>query len=314
MKQLSRLVLLFALALSAAALASSLPATASSPQVAPVVDTPRKVAETFYAAYDALDFDRLRELYADDVHFEDPTLGMSMDGADTLIAQYRDSFAIVDHVEWLAERRFATGEFVVTWGHYSSQFDGALVGRPGVAASGLVPFASVLQVHAGRVVRHLDFLAYDIWDAENPMIPVPVARPREESRRLHTTAIRYYEAITASPPDIDAALELFADDFVFRDPTFELGTNGKDQFRSGWESVAQQSGAVEPNTRFLDSFASGSFLVLFGEYSQLKRPGAAASDRVSMNFLTVLQLRAGQFVRQWDFYDAASFRAAMSTE
>lgn len=73
--------------------------------------TPRELAETYFEAWQDRDFDRLRDVLADDVTFRG-ALGTA-DGADACVAGLRGMAQVLDHLD--VRLRLADDTDVVTW-------------------------------------------------------------------------------------------------------------------------------------------------------------------------------------------------------
>jgi ketosteroid isomerase-like protein len=282
------------------------PAVALS-QAPPPLAGPRATVDRFLSALHARDFAGLRRLYADAVRFDDPTIGMSVTGADRVIAQFAGGYAIVRQFRWHVDGGFTTGSWVVLHGVLASELEGARIGRPGRNPAGRQRFVSAFDVREDRIVRQLDFLDYDAWDREHPDVPVPVRRRSEPPGVLASLADRFVAGLNAWPPSVDAAMDLYTDDLEFEDPTFGFEQRTKAAFRAAVADLWAKTGHVEARTAIEDRILSGAFVILRGVYSQKRSPAAAAGDRVSMAFVTALEVRDGRIARHWDFFDKASF-------
>jgi ketosteroid isomerase-like protein len=299
------------LTIVACLLVAPVPAILEHQATSQAASEPRDVANRLIAALNALDFPALRALYADSAQVEDPTVGMSVAGGAEIVKQFEGGYAIVDESRWLVQGGFTTGSWTVLHGTLYSRLNGDRIGRPGARPEGAQRFVTALQVEGGRVVRHLDFLDYDAWDEANPTVPVPVTRRREARTELASLGDRFVGMLNASPPSVEVAMTLYGDELIFEDPTFGLRQQGKARFRDAVADLWTKTGDVEATTVVEDRILSGSFVILRGTYSQKRTPAAPKDDRVWMSFVTVLEVRSGQIVHQWDFFDKDGFDRKM---
>ena len=100
--------------------------------------TPTDAATTYFDAWRAGDFDRLRSVLADHVRFVGP-MGTA-DGADECLAGLRGLRQILDDI--VVEKRFVDGPDVVTWF--------ALDTKP---AGRVAPVVNWSHVEDGRITR-----------------------------------------------------------------------------------------------------------------------------------------------------------------
>ncbi|HKY67794.1 MAG TPA: nuclear transport factor 2 family protein [Acidimicrobiales bacterium] len=100
--------------------------------------TPADAATTYFDAWRAADFERLRTVLADDVQFTGP-MGTA-DGADECLAGLRGLRQMLDDI--VVERRWVDGPDVVTWFALDTQ-----------PAGRVEPVVNWSHVEEGRITR-----------------------------------------------------------------------------------------------------------------------------------------------------------------
>lgn len=148
----------------AMALGLGLPAVASAapPTFAQASQATRSVAEPYFEAYIARQWDRLAPLLAEQGSFEDPTATLvfgpvKQAGKAATLQNFRDGYAAIRHMAFHASRVFVSGEHAVFEG--TLDWTLALAGGRQAVTTGM-PFITVLRVVDGRVVEHRDYADY----------------------------------------------------------------------------------------------------------------------------------------------------------
>jgi len=122
----------------------------------------RAIAEQYFKAYIARDWDRLEPLLADAGGFEDPTAtlvfgSVRFEGKTATLKNFREGYAAIKHMEFHQMRAFVSGEHAV----FEGTLDWTLVLRDGKSAvTQGMPFITVLRVVRGRVLEHRDLADY----------------------------------------------------------------------------------------------------------------------------------------------------------
>lgn len=122
----------------------------------------RAVADPYFQAYIARDWDRLEPLLADAGGFADPTAALvfgpvRVDGKAATLKNFREGYAAIRHMEFHPMRTFVSGEHAV----YEGTLDWTLALKSGKeAVTKGMPFITVLRVVEGRVLEHRDFADY----------------------------------------------------------------------------------------------------------------------------------------------------------
>jgi len=134
----------------------------SGPSFAQVADATRKVAEPYFAAYIARDWDVLAPLLADAGSFADPTATrvfgeVRFVGKPAAMKNFREGYAAIRQMEFKRSRAFFSGEHAI----FEGSLDWTLsLGEGKEAVTKAMPFVTVLKVVGGQVVEHQDFADY----------------------------------------------------------------------------------------------------------------------------------------------------------
>ena len=121
----------------------------------------RDVAEAYLAAYQTQDFDQMRELYAGDAHFIDPTsfdipqitAPIDWQGADSIIAGI-SSWGI-QHITYHQDRSYEASNAVI----FDGNADVSYATETGARIFNY-PIITIITVRDGQVVEHRDYTDY----------------------------------------------------------------------------------------------------------------------------------------------------------
>lgn len=122
----------------------------------------RTVADPYFKAYIARDWDRLEPLLADAGGFTDPTAALvfgsvKFEGKAATLKNFREGYAAIKHMAFHPMRAFVSGEHAL----YEGTLDWTLALRNGrQAVTRGMPFITILRVVEGRVLEHSDFADY----------------------------------------------------------------------------------------------------------------------------------------------------------
>jgi ketosteroid isomerase-like protein len=122
----------------------------------------QRVAEPYFAAYIARDWDRLAPLLAESGRFSDPTASsvfgaVRHEGKAAALKNFRDNYAPIVHMAFHRTRAFFSGQHAV----FEGTLDWTLSLSAGKqAVTKAMPFVAIVQVVDGLVVDHQDFADY----------------------------------------------------------------------------------------------------------------------------------------------------------
>ena len=122
----------------------------------------RAVADPYFSAYIARDWDRLELYLAEAGGFSDPTAALvfgtvQFDGKAATLKNFREGYAAIKHMEFHQMRAFVSGEHAI----YEGTLDWTLeLGDGKQAVTKGMPFITVLRVVQGRVLEHRDLADY----------------------------------------------------------------------------------------------------------------------------------------------------------
>jgi len=137
-------------------------AHAAPPTFAQAREATRGVAEPYFEAYIARQWDRLAPLLAEQGGFEDPTAALvfgpvRQQGKAATLKNFREGYAAIRHMAFHPSRVIYAGEHAVFEG--TLDWTLALAGGREAVTLGM-PFVTVLRVVEGQVVEHRDYADY----------------------------------------------------------------------------------------------------------------------------------------------------------
>lgn len=267
--------------------------TLNGSAVAHPKDTTRAAADRYLELELARDYNALRQLYADDAVFSDPTADVFGDltqgpvsGAEAIVALQK-SWGLTG-IRFDEDESFAVGRYSVRRGSlHVQQGDGA----PWTT----LPFVMVLRVEDRRVTERTDFASY----VEPMGLDGPFPTNTAETRRLASEYLRAYLSA-----DLDAQRALLGPDARFQDPTAQVYGPGAGLPLEGAEQIlARRAQTFQNVTDFdlevADSFATNHHAVFMGQTTYTLRNGA----RFEQPAVFVVEVRDGEVTRHWDFVD-----------
>lgn len=132
------------------------------PSFAEIGAKTQAVADRYFSAYVARDWDRLEPLLADNGGFSDPTASLVFGsvqaaGKAATLKNFREGYAAIRHMAFHPMRSFVSGEHAVFEGTLDWTLE--LKGGKQAVTQGM-PFITVLRVVEGQVLEHRDFADY----------------------------------------------------------------------------------------------------------------------------------------------------------
>jgi ketosteroid isomerase-like protein len=121
-----------------------------------------RVAEAYFEAYVARDWERLAPLLAEAGGFTDPTAEpvfgkVEVSGKRATVDFFRQNYAAITHMQFNRTRAFFSGRHAVFEG--TLDWTLTLAGGKEVATRAM-PFVTILRLDGGLVVEHRDFADY----------------------------------------------------------------------------------------------------------------------------------------------------------
>lgn len=143
------------------ALAQEAASAPKPPSYAAVSAATAPVADAYFAAYIANDWDALEPLLADTATFQDPTAkrifgGVLSEGRAAMMERFRTGYAAISHMEFVRNRSLVSDESAIYEGalHWGTDLgDGTMV-------DSVTPMVIVLTVVDGKITRHIDYVDY----------------------------------------------------------------------------------------------------------------------------------------------------------
>lgn len=155
------------------------PASAAEPQpYAAQSEATQAVAEPYFKAYVALDWDRVESLLADQASFNDPTAaplfgGLDHQGKAAVMKGFREGYASIISMHFTPRQVFHSGPYAV----FAGDLDWSMRLPDGPVVRTVMPFVTTLRVEAGKVVQHQDLADYRPYLAAvrraKPAMPKP---------------------------------------------------------------------------------------------------------------------------------------------
>lgn len=122
----------------------------------------KPVAERYFSAYIARDWDRLEPLLAEESSFVDPTAEpvfgkVERRGKLEVMKNFREGYAAIRHMAFAPTRTVFSGAYAVFEGtlDWTLELDG---GKEAVTRN--MPFLTILRVQSGVIVEHTDYADY----------------------------------------------------------------------------------------------------------------------------------------------------------
>jgi ketosteroid isomerase-like protein len=133
----------------------------SAPSYTDLSKATERVAEPYFSAYIARDWDRLSPLLADDASFSDPTASGDRAprdvGRQATEKYFRENYARITRMEFQRIRVFYSGHYAV----FEGNLTWALNGKDGkTILTEAMPLVTILRVEGERVAEHRDFADY----------------------------------------------------------------------------------------------------------------------------------------------------------
>lgn len=125
------------------------------------------VADAYIEAYTSQDLDTLATFYTTETLFDDPTAaGMwgeafRVKAGDNIIQAMRTGWTAVKGFHFEVRERITYHDRVVLIGTSNLTLDGSMIGKtPGTIYNSRLPAVTILQIHEGKVLLHLDHYDY----------------------------------------------------------------------------------------------------------------------------------------------------------
>ncbi len=153
------------LALAAVAFAAPLAGAQGAAAFRDASARTQQVAEAYFSAYVARDWDRLAPLLHERGGFRDPTAalvfgGVGREGKAATLRFFREAYAVLTHMAFHRTRAFFAGEVAVFEGTLDWT---VLLGDGREAVTERMPFVTVLRLEDGLVVEHRDYADYHAY-------------------------------------------------------------------------------------------------------------------------------------------------------
>jgi ketosteroid isomerase-like protein len=271
--------------------------------------------DAYYADYSAMSaaptgpaMDRWLARYAPFVFFEDPTLGQSAVGWDTIRTVYVEAFTgPLGPVRWNILRRVASADWAAVEGWLESTQNG----KPFRTR-----FSTWLKIRDGQIVHQIDYVDYAAMRrqvAGTEPIPEGTSGPalaegsRDAARALRVADefYRRYEAmpVLASAAGVARYTDLLTDDFRFEDPTARLRTNGRERYRGELNDLLAKGDYGVIHWEIDRRLTDGEWVAVEGTLR-----GIFKGRPFATRFTTWLRVRGDKIAHHIDYLDYATFR------
>ena len=120
-----------------------------------------KVADAYFSAYIARDWDSLEPLLADDASFADPTAELIFgnsptEGKQAIVTKFRQGYASISEMSFLQDRAVYGGNMAL----YEGTLSWTLNFRDGNVLKSEMPYVAIIRVEDGKVASHRDYGDY----------------------------------------------------------------------------------------------------------------------------------------------------------
>ncbi|MEJ2459459.1 MAG: nuclear transport factor 2 family protein [Novosphingobium sp.] len=120
------------------------------------------VADAYFAAYIARDWDKLETLLDDKASFQDESAelvfgGLLSNGKAAMMERFRKGYASLKHMAFKPLRKFHAGNIAV----YEGDLDWGIDLGKGAVVESVTPMVVILRVKDGRIIRHRDNIDYE---------------------------------------------------------------------------------------------------------------------------------------------------------
>lgn len=134
---------------------------APEPTYAEATAATAPVADAYFAAYIARDWDALEPLLADDGSFQDPTAtrvfgSVAAEGRAAVMERFRKGYVGITHMQFATTRRMMSGDVAI----YEGALDWGLALQGGAMVQSVTPMVIVLTVRNGKIASHRDYVDY----------------------------------------------------------------------------------------------------------------------------------------------------------
>jgi ketosteroid isomerase-like protein len=281
----------------------------------------RAWVDAYYAEYGAMSaaptgpaMDRWLARYAPFVFFEDPTLGRSAVGRDTIREVYVAAFTgPLGPVRWHVLRRVASAD----WAAVEGWLEGTQNGKPF-----LTRFSTWLRIRGGQIVHQIDYVDYASWRrqvASTEPVPERAERPapaggRRDAARALRVADEFYRRYEAMPVLASAAgvaryTDLLTDDFRIEDPTARLRAEGRERHRGLLNDLLAKEDFGPFHWEIDRRLTDGAWVAVEGTWRGIYRTRPFAT-----RFTTWLRVRGDRIAHEIDYLDYAAFRRHTAPE
>lgn len=134
----------------------------AKPSLAQTSQATQNVAEAYFQAYIARDWDRLEPLLAEAGRFEDPTAssvfgGVGKQGKTAVMQGFREGYASINQMSFVPASKFFSGDHAV----FVGELDWQLQLPEALQVRTRMPLVVRLRVRDGQVIEHIDVADYN---------------------------------------------------------------------------------------------------------------------------------------------------------
>ncbi|QSE96109.1 nuclear transport factor 2 family protein [Fulvivirga lutea] len=276
-----------------------------------------EIANKFFEAYEAQDFDKMASYWHDSVRGQDVVYGdlfKTQDtyfGRETILSLWKEAFRIKpNYINIDIREQFTSGNFVVT----DQLFETSTTrdGKVNVIHGEMI---TVFKFENGKIREQYDFGDYYAWDRQTKSAMNGIHNPERKEEKNLKIARDYIEAY--SNKNAEGMAAYYADNVEFKDLTAKDAfgsTNfehtGKEEVKSFWKSILVDSNPPYLNVQVDGAYYSGSYVMLNTTFSMVL-PVSWTNGKddvfVRIPIKTILQIKEDKILRHWDFADYNSY-------
>ncbi len=282
------------------------------------------ITNSFFKAYEEMDFEKMASYWDDSVTFQDVIAGEVYGINDTYMGRqanldlWKQAFSKrPNYIHINIREQYASGNFVINDVHFENSTTNE--GKTAIIRGEMF---TIFEFKDGKIIKHFDFGDYTSWARQTSSVYKDQHTFKTNEATNISIAKKYFEAYADS--DINRMKEFYASDVEFKDltakdifnsPGFEI--SGKEGVTNFWKGVLVDSNAKYSNVKVNGVFYSASYVMLNTTFSMILPEswvGGKKDVLVSFPIKTILQIKDGKVHKHWDFADYVTYQSQIALQ